>query len=406
MSAAASHVKSSFQPTSPKPAAGRGWRVRCVGSVAELTSEVPLWQTLANAASEPNAFYEPWFLLPAAEHFETHGESWKILIVERDGAHGPEWGGFFPFLERSWKGLPGTRRLQLWQHDQCFLTTPLVRLGVEEDVLRTLLGFLRSDSAFPGLLHWPLAGADGRIQQALIEITRSELLGVYVHDQFNRALLKRQLNTPKTGEQPSGALTGHHLRELRRQRRRLEDSGPLEVRLLQSRAQLGLWTDWFLKLEASGWKGREGTALESTDESRQFLEEMLAAGFESGAIEFWGLFQQGEPLAMKLNFRSGVGSFSFKIAYDERFHRCSPGVQLELEHLQRFPDSGLEWMDSCAVSGHAMIGRLWPERRRIQNLLLSTGRWQTDLWIAGLPLARALLRTVRRCRRWCSRSTR
>ena len=379
--------------------------MRCFDSIAELPECVHCWKSLAAAASEPNAFYEPWFFLPAAEHFATQAEGLRILVVEREGPHGPEWGGFFPFVERSWKGLPGTRRLQLWQHDQCFLTTPLLLAGAEEEVLRALLGFLKSSSTLPGMLHWPQVRAAGPIQQALIEITRSELLSVHIHDQFNRALLRQQpAGAAPAGQQP--LLTGHHLRELRRQRRRLEDAGPLEVRLLQSKAQLGLWADWFLKLEASGWKGREGTALESADDSRRFLQEMLSAGFDEGAVEFWGLFQQGEPLAMKLNLRSGSGSFSFKIAYDERFYRCSPGVQLELEHLQRFQDSGLEWMDSCAVSGHAMIGRLWPERRSMQNLLISTGSWPSDLLVAGFPLARALLRTARRCRRWFSPSSR
>ena len=104
-----------------------------------------------------------------------------------------------------------------------------------------------------------------------------------------------------------------------------------------------------MKLEAAGWKGREGTAFDCDPALRQFFHELIDGGFDRGAIEMFGLFQKGEPLAIKLNILSGTGGFSYKIAYDERFAKLSPGVQLEMDHLQHFQASGRKWIDSVPL---------------------------------------------------------
>ena len=107
----------------------------------------------------------------------------------------------------------------------------------------------------------------------------------------------------------------------------------------------------------------------------------------------FGLFLNGEPIAMKVNFLASPGSFAFKIAYDERFSKFSPGVQLELENLRRLHETPkIEWMDSCAVPKHFMINRLWKERRTIQHVRVSTGGWLGNLEIG----VRTLLRSIRR----------
>lgn len=117
-----------------------------------------------------------------------------------------------------------------------------------------------------------------------------------------------------------------------------------------------------------------------------------AAAYTRNRLQMFGLFLNGEPLAMKVNFLSDPGSFAFKIAYDERYAKYSPGVQLELENLRRLHESpDVEWMDSCAVPKHFMINRLWKERRTIQHLRVSTG------WISNLEIGmRSLLRSIRR----------
>ena len=58
-----------------------------------------------------------------------------------------------------------------------------------------------------------------------------------------------------------------------------------------------------------------------------------------------------EPVALKLNLLCPGGGHTFKIAYDERLEKFSPGVLLELENIRRMHES-LTRMDGLA-------GRSW-----------------------------------------------
>ena len=74
----------------------------------------------------------------------------------------------------------------------------------------------------------------------------------------------------------------------------------------------------------------------------------------------------GRPIAMQCNIHARMGAFSYKISYDEAFSRCSPGILVATENLRFALDhSGLSWMDSGADPNHAMIDRLWRDRRLI-----------------------------------------
>jgi hypothetical protein len=110
----------------------------------------------------------------------------------------------------------------------------------------------------------------------------------------------------------------------------------------------------------------------------------------------FGLYLDGEPIAMKVNFLAAPGAFAFKIAYDERYSKYSPGVQLELENIRRLhAQESVEWMDSCAVPNHFMINRMWKERRTIKYMRISTGRILGNVEIGVRTFLRTLLRSWR-----------
>jgi Acetyltransferase (GNAT) domain len=101
----------------------------------------------------------------------------------------------------------------------------------------------------------------------------------------------------------------------------------------------------------------------------------------------------GRPVAQKCNLMAPEGAFAFKIAFDEGFASCSPGLLLEIENIRRLHQSPrIRWMDSCAVTNHFMINRLWNERRTIETLLVSTGRLPGNLAIWSLPLLKRVNR--------------
>ena len=184
-------------------------------------------------------------------------------------------------------------------------------------------------------------------------------------------------------------------KEIHRLRRRLGEEGVVEVAALSAEDDPEAWVRDFLDVEAAGWKGRAGTAIGTRPAEREFLLAAAREAARAGRLMLLALRLDGRPIAMKLNFMASTatsrGGFAFKIAHDEAFARFSPGVLLEHEHVAHLHALGLDWMDSCAVADHPMIGRLWPDRRGIATFLVAAGlrgRWV----VRAHPLLRRLRR--------------
>jgi hypothetical protein len=380
---------------------GQGtWRIVDVPG-AELTQHGAAWNELVNAASDPNPFYEPWHLLPALRAFGNDYDLRFLLVYAPsiDGA-APRLCGFFPFEKRSqYKGLPA-RVLSIWQHTYCSLCTPLLRAGHERETLETLLGWLSRERGGAALIEWACARADGPFDRALREVCAARRLLVFTDECHERALL--QPGARSYDEYLREALSRKRRKELKRLENRLAELGRLEYDVLSDSTQAPRWIEEFLRLEASGWKGRAGTAFVNQKRDKSFFREMALGGAQRGQLSMLALRLNGHPLAMKLNLHSSggaeaPGAFSYKIAFDEDYARFSPGVLLELENIRQMHIAPrAPWMDSCAIPDHFMINRLWLERRSIQNIVVSVSKGSGDMVVSLLPLLRRIKQKLRR----------
>jgi hypothetical protein len=344
------------------------------------------WQSLAHDALEPNPFHEPWMALPAWRHL---GVSPAAVLVT-----GPDGGlhGIFLFRASRLSALAPLPVFESLQHTYGFLTTPLIRKGHAGPVLDTFFEWLRRSRHGTPLWRLPLASADGPFQQALSEACRRRRLPTYQADAYPRALMQRSASADEYLEE---AMSKKRLREVRRKDRALAARGRYEHRALSPGEPAGPWCDEFLRLEAAGWKGRDGTALACDPAHAAFFREMAEGAHAAGRLQLLGLYLDGRPIALKVNFLTPPGGFAFKIAYDEELHSQSPGVVLEADNVGRLHDSpAMKWMDSCAMPGHPMIDRLWTERRLVQDLWVATGRPPGGLAVSLLPLARWLKRLL------------
>jgi hypothetical protein len=151
---------------------------------------------------------------------------------------------------------------------------------------------------------------------------------------------------------------------LRRKERRLGDEGAIRYRTLSTDDDVMDWLASFLRLEASGWKGREGTAMAVNASARAFLVAACQAAHARGQLHMLAMELDGHPVAMKCNFISGPHAFTFKIAYEEAHARHSPGLLIELYQMrcirEMFPL--LQAIDSCTVADNTMFPHLWPGR--------------------------------------------
>ncbi|CAN5471752.1 GNAT family N-acetyltransferase [soil metagenome] len=329
-------------------------------SLARTTSQgrASRWADLAEDAAEANCFYAPDLLVPALAHLADEG---AIQILEAyDGA---TLIGLMPVTAAPRHGRLPLANVTNWMHRHCFFGAPLIRRGAEQ---AAWTGFLAQLDARPGLGHFlHLSGLDAAgANAAAIEAVCFAQGRAFVEIQrYDRALLRTGLSADAYWETHVRA---KKRKEIRRLQKRLAELGPVESRMLSAAAELPQWTADFLALEASGWKGDEGTALMSDPKDSLFFCEAIGGAFARGNLQFLRIDLDGRAIAMLVNFRHGEGAFSFKIAFDEALGRFSPGVLIEIDNLCAVcADPSLAWMDSCAATDHPMIDSLWAERRAI-----------------------------------------
>lgn len=318
------------------------------------------WDALAVGASEPNPFAERWFLAPALKHLRD-GRTVR-LIEARDGDQ--RLAGIVPLvLKRGYARLPIACTTN-WLHFQCFMGSPLVRAGQEEKFWRALLALL-DDSPWPkGFVTLSGLLEDGPLHRALAAVDRRHAV---VH-RYQRAAL---LGGGDHESYLDGNIRSKKRKELRRLANRLGELGTVTHRLFSNPATLEQWCDDFLALEASGWKGAHGAALGNTPATRAFFRDMMRGALDAGRLEIERIDLDGHAVAMLITFRTPPGAWQFKIAYDERHARFSPGVMIELDYLKRaLGDPEIMWTDSCATADHPMINHLWAERRAIIQVTL------------------------------------
>ena len=320
--------------------------LRPASAIGELAAD---WTALAAEASEPNPFAEHWFVAVSLATLWA-GRDVRLLEVRR----GARLIGVMPLvIETGYAHLP-VRYVRYWQHDHHFLATPLVAAGEERAFWDAALDALDESDWAPNFLHLRYMAEDGPVHRALPR-------GTVVHRRL-RALLKSELGPDAYFEQ---AVRPKKRKELRRLRSRLAELGELRMRRLEDPAELPVWCDDYLALEAAGWKGREGSALAADPLTTRFFRDTLAAAQAAGRLQFLRLDLNGRAIAMLVNFVTPPGSFSFKTVFDEAYARFSPGVLLQIENLAILDDPQIAWMDSCAMDDHPMIDSFWTGRRAV-----------------------------------------
>jgi CelD/BcsL family acetyltransferase involved in cellulose biosynthesis len=183
-------------------------------------------------------------------------------------------------------------------------------------------------------------------------------------------------------------LSGESRRQVRRKRERLEAMGRLEYCTLDGAEDREAWLREFLDLEASGWKGQEKTALASSAAHSSFFMDVGKRALERGAIFGSALRLDGKMIAGRILYRSGRGSYLFKLAYDEEWSTFSPGILLEQQTIENGLPDGVEWTDSCTSSSNKVYRRLWQDTRIIEHIVVSPGSAWGDLAIGLVPVLR------------------
>jgi CelD/BcsL family acetyltransferase involved in cellulose biosynthesis len=329
-------------------------------SIRDLSpSEEEAWRDLAARSIEPNPFYEVDFLVPACCYLR-NGKSVVLLVAE-------EAGRFYACLPVRPVKLPGILSPPMiisWRNCYGYLGTPLVAPERSVEALSSLLITLRGTGAWPRVVVLELFGEDGPIA-AYLRRSATELgLTVHVHASGERPVFRCQDEKPGV---PSASVKRERRARERQWRQLCRDWG--DPKVVDRAGDKDSSAD-FLAVEASGWKGKAGTALACRGGDAAFYREMTARFGASGRLRLYSLEVGGEKLAMDTYLCVSGNLFGWKMAYDERFASYGPGAQLQLRVFDLARQDGMGWIDSCADVGNNHQLRLFPDRRRVATLVV------------------------------------
>lgn len=331
------------------------------------------WSDLTTRLIEPNVFLDPNFVLPAVQHFALARRPAFLLVWDEGAGERGRMIGLCPILfpHRRFGGSFATA----WLHEQASVGAPLIDRARSIETVDLLLDWLSREQAHVSGLMIPKLRRDGPML-ALLQ-TRALMTGrqLRLFGEHERAILAG----PPTGmETLDHAFTPKKLKELRRQRRRLADLGKLTFRSARTPIEVRDANERFLALEASGWKGRRGTALLSDPGLATFTRTMTRLLAREGKCRIDTLELNGEPVGMGIILQSGGYAYLWKIAYDESHAVNSPGVQLVIDITKaQLAEEGIVVTDSGAIPQHPMIDHVWRGRLVIVDALISSAMRRT-----------------------------
>jgi CelD/BcsL family acetyltransferase involved in cellulose biosynthesis len=327
------------------------------------------WRILAARAMEPNPFFEPDCLIPAAIH-QTFGAEIGLVVAEHEGRflacipvrHVRRWKFPYPILTSQ------VRRMG-------YLGTPLVDPEGGVDAMVTLLESMRGlrRAATARLLVIDGMSAEGPVSDLFRLAVEQLNLPCRVFESYDRGLLKRR--DEPTYDNVHSSKTRYNLR---RQRRLLEQDVRCDITVVDRADHPGAIRD-YIEMEASGYKVRTGVAMTTVPGEPEYFSDMCERFASAGRLHILSLEADGQRLAMEIWIRAGEGMFLMKISFDEKFSRFGPGVLLQMSALQYFHWlTDAEWIDTCTSAGNALLLRLYPDRRRIESLFVVLGRSPVD----------------------------
>lgn len=316
---------------------------------------------------EPNVFFNPRFLAPAMPRLEDREV--RLAVIRDGNEYKSRLRLLVPFsVERPSVPLAAPI-MRTWSSPFGPLGTPLLDRDDPEGVVEDFLQILsRPHLHLPKVLVLPDIRMDGPVSQTLAAVANAKGLPVETTGILQRPFLDSREEGVDYLRQ---SLRAHHLREFRRMKRRLAEKGQLDYVVARSAEDVRNGLESFLTLEASGWKGRQRTAMAVDRYRAAFAREAVHRLAEQDMCRVHSLTLDGEVIASLVVFVEAGVAYTWKTAYDETYAAYSPGTLLMIEvTCQHLDDPNIEVTDSCAMPDHPVMSRLWSERRTIGTMVI------------------------------------
>jgi CelD/BcsL family acetyltransferase involved in cellulose biosynthesis len=149
--------------------------------------------------------------------------------------------------------------------------------------------------------------------------------------------LQRSPYVPIDGswEQFCSGLSKDRRRSIRRRERRLRELGELQVIVEDGTERLDELLAEGFALEASGWKGAQGTAITSRPETHAFYTEIARWGASAGLLRLVFIRVDARPIAFNLCLEDDRVHYALKPGHSDEMARYGPGALLAYRMIER-----------------------------------------------------------------------
>lgn len=179
------------------------------------------------------------------------------------------------------------------------------------------------------------------------------------------------------------------LSRLRQARRKLEPNGPVTLDVHTTTAEL----DEAFRLEASGWKLEEGTAIVAQPQLRRFYTDVADWAASRGLLRVAFLRVGEAAIAVEILLCDGRRLYDLKGGYDEAYKKQAPGLLLVEAVVAWAREQGLESFEFLGAPEPFKLE--WTDRLREVHAVEAFSHGPTGLaalaaYRYGRPLAKRL----------------
>ncbi|NOX87864.1 MAG: GNAT family N-acetyltransferase [Calditrichaeota bacterium] len=316
------------------------FKIKEIDSLNDLIGLEKDWQSLLSKSRHPVPFLDYHWIRIWCKHFIRNNKLKFFIITNPQD----ELKGIIPLY-------PGEERqagikfkvLKFSANSHSFRTDLIIDSKIREEAVNYWLDSVVSDKQFD-YLKFREFPVDEKLLKSLDQ--------KQIHFSLEEQKKPPRLEISGDWESYFDSRRGHFRRNLRRRMRNAEkEFGKIEYRIFDGNSDemQSVILDGF-RLEASGWKGKKGSAVIYSEEAKQFYLEIAENFSKRKMLHVGTLFFGDKMVGFNFSVFYNQTFYLLKVAYDESVSRYSPGQIMTFHLLQYVFENGFKSFDFLGPS--------------------------------------------------------
>jgi hypothetical protein len=322
--------------------------------------DISAWADLENYSLEDNANLSPHFVLPAIRNFEDPNKIILLFIEKLSSGH-MELTGVAVFKTSPPNKHFPLPHLTMFDIAHTSLCGMLIHKESAKETLETIFSFLHKSNHRWHAVYCDKHSAEGPLYDIEHEVATSLGSDWREYRRWEQAtLLPSECDDTHLNQQISKPVR----KNLERRLRRFEELGKIEWKVKRGCDIDSETINRFLELEHIGWKGKAGSSLLSKPANLNFFIETVNNFQKEARFLFTEFLLNDQVISSTTSFISGRSCFCFKLGWDPKYAKLSPGT-LNLFNWFRYGSQQFREFDliDSGASEDSFVNEIWGRRR-------------------------------------------